>query len=71
MKSSKLFDISQYDLSESVMLDKNGLPLQFPPSAFSAFSGLHAGLDPRASAWPTHPAFSAAAAAAAAQNSAG
>ena len=53
------------------MLDKNGLPLQFPPSAFSAFSGLHAaaGLDPRnPSGWPNHPAFSAAAAAAAAQN---
>ena len=52
------------------MLDKNGLPLQFPPSAFSAFSGLHAaGLDPRNPAgWPNHPAFSAAAAAAAAQN---
>ena len=53
------------------MLDKNGLPLQFPPSAFSAFSGLHAGLDPRAAGWPSHPAFSAAAAAAAAQNPTG
>ena len=54
------------------MLDKNGLPLQFPPSAFSAFSGLHAaaGLDPRNPAgWPHHPAFSAAAAAAAAVQS--
>jgi len=54
------------------MLDKNGLPLQFPPSAFSAFSGLHAaaGFDPRnPGGWPNHPAFSAAAAAhAAAQN---
>ncbi len=53
------------------MLDKNGLPLQFPPSAFTAFSGLHAaaGLDPRTTGWPAHPAFSAAAAAAAAQQS--
>ena len=53
------------------MFDKNGLPLQFPPSAFSAFSGLHAaaGFDPRgAPGWPPHPAFSAAAAAVAAQN---
>lgn len=48
------------------MLDKNGLPLQFPPSAFSAFSGLH--MDPRSAGWPAHPAFSAAAAAAAVQN---
>ena len=31
------------------MLDKNGLPLQFPPSAFTAFP--IAGLDPRTSAW--------------------
>ena len=55
------------------MLDKNGLPLQFPPSAFSAFSGLHAaaGLDPRNPGWPHHPAFSVAAAAAAVQNPAG
>lgn len=53
------------------MLDKNGLPIQFPPSAFSAFPGFHAGFDPRAmgQGWPPHPAFSAAAAAAAAQQS--
>lgn len=29
------------------MLDKNGLPLQFPPSAFSAFAAA-ASMDPRA-----------------------
>ena len=45
------FDVHLKHLNQCIekMLDKNGLPLQFPPSAFTAFP--IAGLDPRTSAW--------------------